>query len=200
MGVLAAGGEAPVLFRSALLPSEQQISGHEQREDHGDHSVHSEKCSVKFAKIIAFDQRMLIQEQQHDRYNSGQCKSSQPKGWDQSYEKAEHDEMENPRNPKSRANADVSGDRVQPRVAVKLEVLARIENIESRNPESHSGGKQQDARIERASNRNPCGGRRDTKSEAEHQMRKAREPLGIRVEQQDSQCDRRQPESESIQL
>ncbi len=59
---LPQGVRRPFYLSPALSPSKQKIGSHEQREDHGDDTVHGEKCGVKFAEIVALDQGMFVQE------------------------------------------------------------------------------------------------------------------------------------------
>jgi len=86
------------------------------------------------------------------------------------HKKDQHDEMEGARDPESGGDADVAGDGVESGVAVEVEILAGIEDIESCDPEGDGGGEQQDARVEGAAHGDPCGGWGDAESEAENQM------------------------------
>jgi hypothetical protein len=45
-----AGGSCPHLF--ACLFPQQQISGDESKEEHGDHTIHGEERGIQFAEIV----------------------------------------------------------------------------------------------------------------------------------------------------
>ncbi len=87
-----------------------------------------------------------------------------------------------------------------PALAVEIEILAGVKNVEASHPERHRSGEQQDARIERAPHRNPrrCG--RNAERESQHQMRPARNALRVGVKQQHRQRHGRQQQREAIQL
>jgi len=85
-------------------------------------------------------------------------------------------------------------------VAVELEILAGVENVEAGNPEGDGGGEQEDARIEGTANRDPGRGRSDTQGETEDDVRPAREALGVGVEKENGERNRREIQREAIQL
>jgi hypothetical protein len=102
--------------------------------------------------------------------------------------------------PESAGDADVAGDGVESGVAVELEILAGVEDVEAGDPEGDGGGEQKDARVEGAANGDPGSGRRYAESESEHEVRPAREALGVGIEEQDGKSNRGEPEGEAIQL
>ena len=83
---------------------------------------------------------------------------------------------------------------MQAGLLIEVEILTGVEHIEAGAPESDRGSKQQDARIERAADGDPGSGRRDSHGEAQNQMRPASESLGVGVEQNYSQRERRKNE------
>ena len=107
---------------------------------------------------MGLDQGMFVEQEQHDRKDSGERKLAEPKCWKQGHEEDEHDEMEGARDPKSSPDAGVARDGVESCTAVKFQILAGVEHIKSGNPEGDGGGEEKDARIERATNRDPGGG------------------------------------------
>src|SRR5205809_7726648 len=46
--------------RQGSMPDEQ-ISGHKNEKDHGDHAVHGKESCIELAEIIGRDQRMLVE-------------------------------------------------------------------------------------------------------------------------------------------
>jgi len=81
---------------------------------------------------------VFVEQEQHDGEDSGEREFAQGKGWNQCHEKNEHDEMEGARDPKSSADAGVARNGVESGTAVKFEILAGIEHIESGYPEGDS--------------------------------------------------------------
>ena len=61
------------------------------------------------------------------------------------------------------------------------------------------GGEPEDARVERAADGDPGRRRRDPQRESQHQVRERGEALGERVEEDDRQRHRRQPQAQRIQ-
>ena len=143
---------------------------------------------------------MFVEQEQHDCDDAGKRQFAEGEHWKERGEKDQHDEMKSSRDPESGRDSDVAGDGVQFGVAVELEILAGVEDIEAGDPESNRRGEQQDAQVERTPNCDPCGGWGDAKSEAQNEMGQTREALGIGVEQQHGKCDGRKPEGKAIQL
>ena len=108
--------------------------------------------------------------------------------------------MEGARDPEGMVDAEVAGDGVESGMAIEIEVLAGVEDVETGDPESDGGGKNEDARVERAANGDPGGGRRYAEGKTEHEVRPAGEALGVRVEEQDGEGDWGEPQGETIQL
>src|ERR1700734_3837084 len=127
-------------------------------------------------------------------------KSWRRKGREKRDQQEQHDEVEGAGDPERVGDADVARDGVEAGIAVELEILAGVEDIEACDPEGDGGGEEQDARIEGAANGDPCGGRCYAECEAKYEVRPARETFGIGIEEQDGKSDRREPEREAIQL
>ena len=85
-------------------------------------------------------------------------------------------------------------------VAVELEILASVEDVEAGDPESDGGGEKKDAGIKRAAYGDPRGGRGDAEGESEHEVRPAGKAFGIGVKKNYGERDWRKPEREAIQL
>jgi len=126
---------------------------------------------------------MFVEQEQHDGDNAGQRGFAQCEGRKQGDEKDQHDEMEGARDPHRGADAEVARDGVQSGIAIEVEVLAGIEDVETGDPEGDGGGEQKDARVKRAANRDPGGGRCDAQSETQDEMGETGEALGIGIEQ-----------------
>jgi hypothetical protein len=192
------GWGRPFYLRRQVLFSEKDVSAYEEGKNDGDDTVHGKEGSVEPAEIVRFHQRMFVDQEQHNRDNAGECDFAETESWKQTDQKDQHDEMEDTRNPKRRADANVARNGMEIRVAIKFEILAGVEDVEAGHPESDGCGKQQDARIERTANRDPCGGWSNAQSDAEHQVRKSREALGIGIDQYDGESDRREPKREAV--
>ena len=91
---------------------------------------------------------MFVEQEQHDCDDAGERQFAEGERWKERSEEDQHDEMKSSRDPESGRDSDVAGDGVQFGVAVELEILARVEDVEAGDPESNSRGEQQDARVE----------------------------------------------------
>ena len=143
---------------------------------------------------------MLVEQEQRDGEDAGDREFAEGKSGEQSNQKQEHDEVESAGDPERALNTEVAGDGMKAGVAIKLEILAGVEDVEAGDPESDGGGEQKDAWIERTAYGDPCGGGSDTESESEHEVRPAREAFGVRVKKDYGQGDRGKPEGQAIQL
>jgi len=108
--------------------------------------------------------------------------------------------VEGASDPQRALDADVAGDGVKSGVAVELEILARIKDVEAADPEGDGGGENQNARVEGATNRDPGRGGRDAESEAKCDVRPTRKALGVGIKKQNGKRDRAKPERKAIQL
>jgi len=53
--------------------SQQQISRYEKGEGYGDYAVRGEESGVEAGKVVGLDERMLVEQQQHDCHYAGGC-------------------------------------------------------------------------------------------------------------------------------
>ncbi len=121
-------------------------------------------------------------------------------GWEQGDQQEEHDQVEGAGDPESAGDAEVAGDGVEVGVAVEIEILTGVEDVEAGDPEGDGGGENKDARVEGTADGDPGGGGRYAEGETKHEVRPAREALGVGVEEQDGEGNGREPERKAIQL
>src|SRR5712672_3403316 len=50
--------------------SHQEVRRHKEKKNHGNHTIHREKCRVQFAEIIRRDQRVFISQKSRYHYYS----------------------------------------------------------------------------------------------------------------------------------
>src|ERR1700720_651573 len=99
--------------------------------------------------------------------------------------------MKRSRDPQCLGDTEIAGYGMQASPLIEFEILAGVEHVEASAPESNSRSQQQYSRIERAAHGNP--GRRggDPHGEPQDQMRPASETLGIGIEKNYGQRERR---------
>ncbi len=185
--------------RDSLL-SQEQVRCHEERKDYGDDAVHGEEGGIETGKIAGLEQGMFVEQEEHDGDDAGEREFAEREGWEQGDQQQQHDQVEGAGDPEGAADADVAWDGVESGVAVEVEILAGVDNVEAGDPEGDGGGKKKDARVEGAANGDPGGGGRYAESESEHEVRPAREAFGVGVEEQHGKGDGGEPEREAIQL
>jgi len=83
---------------------------------------------------------VFVEQEQHDCDDAGERQFAEGERGKKRGEKDQHDEMKSSRDPQSARDSDVAGDGVQFGVAVELEILARVEDVEAGDPESNSRG------------------------------------------------------------
>ena len=72
-----------------------------------------------------------------------------------------------------------------PDAAVKIDVLASVDQVESPHPEGHGGAQQQHTQTDVIAQGNPGRDGRETVSDPQHQVREQGETLGVGIEKQD---------------
>src|SRR5215472_14908297 len=108
--------------------------------------------------------------------------------------------METARHPEGSTYAEITWNRMQSSLPVEVIILARIQDIEARHPESYGCCQQQDAGIQTAAHCDPGSTRCDPERKSKHQVRPSRHPLCIGVEEQDEKRNWRKQERQTIQL
>ena len=98
---------------------------------------------------------MFICKQCADSSNAGHSKLAQAECRNEGDEQQQHGQVKTASDPKRARDAKVARNGVQARLAVKIAILARIENIEAANPKGDRGGKQENAGIQRAADGDP---------------------------------------------
>jgi len=177
---------------------EEEVGREEGGEDYGDYAVHGEEGGVEAGEVVGLDKGMFVEEKKNDGEQSGDSEFAEGKGRDHGNEQKEHDQVKGAGDPEGAGNADVAGDGMKAGVAVEIEILAGVENVEACDPEGDGGGEKKDARVEGAANGDPCSGGSDAEGKSENEMRPASESLGIGVEQQNRERDGREPEGKAI--
>jgi hypothetical protein len=128
------------------------IGGDEGKKDHGNHTVHGEEGGIETAEVARGNERVLVCQQKArgcDAEPSGDPKVEETPKPDQ---QSQHGQMHNARRPKRCGNPDCLGKAVKAGGPVMLEVLARVENVESADPKCYCCGEDKNARIEAATN------------------------------------------------
>src|SRR5208283_3582017 len=87
---------------------------------------------------------------------------------------------------------------MKPVSPVKLEVLQSIQHIEPGKPENNCKAQGQNLFVKCSPYSYPCPERRCGNSDTEHKMRHPGKTLGIRVKDQDQNCQRRELKAQRI--
>ena len=96
---------------------------------------------------------------------------------------SEHEEVEPLRQPQAPRDAELDDQRAQPFPAIEIDILRRVNQVETGHPADHAGAENQRRQIEPAGLRDPGAGGRNRQGEAEKKMGRAREPFRQRVEE-----------------
>src|SRR5229473_4968723 len=172
----------------------------EQQEQHTNIAVHGEKRSVQLAQVVRFDKGMLVSQQSGDNRDARPCRPWQSKADRQPAEKRNHADVHPPCDQQRLGNTEFLGHGEKPRAPIVVNILARVEHVKRANPERNCRAKNEHARIEASRNGDPSGGRRNAQREAKEQVRPICEALGERIEKENGDRQRRQFQSEQIQL
>src|SRR5580704_7516448 len=108
--------------------------------------------------------------------------------------------MQNPGEYEGIGNAEDLRHAEKLRFTVEIEILAGVNDVESRRPCGDCCSEPENSRIERAADCNPGGRRRDSQRESQHDMVEMRETFGKRVGEDNRQCQRCKLQAEPIQF
>src|SRR5439155_383960 len=133
------------------------------------------------SEISAADERVLVDQERHDRRPAEPVEQSEPGEPAEQRKRRRGERVVHTRGGEGGGDAEARGDGVEPLRAVHLDVLAGVDQVEARDP--HRQGEPEDdrRRVERPADRDPAAGRRDPVGEAEDPVRRPREALGVRV-------------------
>src|SRR6266404_4870686 len=184
------------LIVSSLISNPSKISNApnrsrrapEQQEQHTNIAVHGEKRSVQLAEVVSFDKGMFVSKQRRNHGDSCPSRPRQTKAERQPSEKRDHAKMHPSRDRQRVRDSKFFWNGKKPRLLIVVHVLARVEDIESSDPQSNRRTENQHPQVESAGNRDPRRRRRNTQREAKKKMRPGREALRERVEKQN--CNR----------
>src|SRR5260221_7674820 len=142
--------------------------------------------------MLMFDKRVFVCQQSPDYRNSDPRWPRQPKTCSEPGKECYYTDMHCARNQQGAGNTEPLGNGKEAGAAVKIHILAGVEHIESTHPEGDCGAENQHAKIEMAGDSDPrcCG--RNAKGKSEKEMRPVGEALGVGIEKQNGQRDRRQ--------
>src|SRR5690606_3003845 len=96
--------------------------------------------------------------------------------------------MEDACHPERACDADTCRHRIEPGLAVEINVLTRIKNVEACRPDEHEERKQDRDFVKKAAaNRDPRSRRRDRECRSENEMGKGRKAFCVAVTQDKKQ-------------
>jgi len=144
-----------------LLSSQENIGRYECGEDHGDYAVHGEEGGVEFREVVGLDQGVFVEQEDRNGDDARDGEFAESEGRDKRHQQEQHDEVEEAGDPKSPGDAEVARDGMEAGIAVEVEILTGVEDVEAGNPESDGGSEKQDTGVEKATNGDPGGGGRD---------------------------------------
>jgi len=180
--------------------SEPKVSRYEEKKDHRDDAVHREESGIQAAQVIGRDKRVLIEEQERDCGDPDMSGKTEMEEEVEPDEHGDHGEVKTASDPEGGDDAECLGNAEEARLAVMLEVLTGVEDVESANPTGDDAGEKDDARVKRTADGDPGGGRRNAEREPQNQMGPARDALHIAVAKQDGQRYRREQQRKPVEL
>src|SRR6266849_7973624 len=161
-------------------------SAPEQQEQHTNIAVHGEKRSVQPAQVVRFDKRMFVSQQRRDYRDSRPRRPRQSETECQPPEQTNHTDVHRARDQQRPGNPEFLRHREKSRALIVLNILARVEHVESADPQRNRRAKNEHARVEAARDRDPCGGGRDAQRKSEKEMRPVGEALRKGIEKKNS--------------
>src|SRR6266480_1527832 len=108
--------------------------------------------------------------------------------------------MERLRDPQTGGETEANHQRMQPFIPIEVVILSGIDQIKSTHPTNDSKGKDERRQFQLACLRAPGRDRRDPEGEAKKKVRCVSKMFGERVEKNDAKRDRRERESQPIDI
>src|SRR5436190_17681542 len=108
--------------------------------------------------------------------------------------------MERLRDPQTGGETETNHQRMQPFIPIEVVILSGIDQIKSTHPTNDSKGKDERRQFQLACLRDPGRDRRDPEGEAKKKVRCVSKMFGERVEKNDAKRDRRERESQPIDI
>src|SRR5215467_2678781 len=109
------------------------------------------------------------------------------------------EEMADARAPEGGGDAEASGEGAEARAAVEVDVLARVDQVEARDPYGEGEPEHERRRLEGATHGDPASRGGDAIGEAKDPVRGPGEAFGVGVADEEQPRPGREPEAERIQ-
>src|SRR5439155_15680013 len=147
------------------------FSEHEPEEDDADDAVHGEERSVQPPKIAWTNQRVLVGEQHRDRGNAEPVERAEMEPEANRGEQGNRGRVGKARPPEETPLAESRRERVQPLLAIDLEIEQRVEEVEARHPERDCATERPRWPRQPSGDRDPGADRREAVDGPEPEMR-----------------------------
>src|SRR5205809_1576646 len=108
--------------------------------------------------------------------------------------------MERLRDPQTGGETEANHQRMQPFIPIEVVILSGIDQIKATHPTTDTKGKDERRQFQPSCLRDPSRDRRDPEGEAKKKVRCVSKMFGERVEKNDAKRDRRERESQPIDI
>src|SRR5579863_2674535 len=105
--------------------TQQQVRCEKNPKHYGNDSIHGKKGGVQFTQIIRGYQAVLVSQQQKNGNHTDKRNLAETKHGNQDGEQDQHQQVEQAGDPQSVADAKIARNRMQSRLPVEVQVLAR---------------------------------------------------------------------------
>ena len=150
-------------------------------------------------EVARAHQRVLVDQEPHDRDPAEPVEEPEPREPAEQREGHGGERVVQARRRERGGDAEARGDGVEPLRAVHLDVLAGVDQVESRDPHRQREPEEERGRLERPADGDPAAGRRHPVREPEDPVRRPREALGVGVADQEDERERRQGDAQRVQ-
>src|SRR5215831_9398606 len=190
---------APVMA-TAILAADINGHGENRQIENPDVAVEIERA-FDLGQIVSPHERVLVEQHRHDETDDPDVVERRKRRHIRhGQQHSDGHDVHRARNEQRRRDAEAHGNRAEAVRAIELEILARVEDVETADPRADRDRENPRLPSPAPAHRQPSANRRDRHREAEKQLRVRRIPFGERIPEDDCERERREQQAQSAQL
>ncbi|GAB2982313.1 hypothetical protein GCM10023080_055640 [Streptomyces pseudoechinosporeus] len=177
----------------------QQVQQRAHEQGDADEAVDLEERPVEAGQVVRLDDRVLVHERGRDDHQAQPEEGTRLRGQGVPDEEGRGECVAPPGSPDRGRDAEAGRDRHDADLAVRLDVLAGVDQVEAADPDSHREAEDHRVPGPLAGDRQPAADRAHGLGETEDGLWEVREPLAVGVDHHRDHGDGGQREAERVE-
>jgi hypothetical protein len=180
---------------------EQSICANRQQKHRADECIRIEEGAIDCSEVVELARAaVLVNECGRDWNHGGEINRAQLRSYPEGNQRHQHHKMKNLRDAQTGDEPEPNNERVQAFLSIEVVILRRVNQIKSADPADDAKSKDERRQVHMAGLCDPSCDWCNTERKTEKEMRRVGEVFGHGIEKNDGECDRRERESQAIDI